>query len=589
MKNNQISHDPDGSIRSLRNGDLYTEYAYDADKNLSRLKTMLGTETLADNRYAYDGNGNRTEKRQPGGVTRYVYDALNRLTGAEYPDATEELFYDRAGNRTKRLYNGAEETYVYDPRNRLTRYTKGGVTTEFVYDRAGNLLKDDRAAYTYDAFNRVEKAETFDGHVQINRYDAEGLRHELEEDGRLVRFIFRGDEVVAEESMEDRIRYIRTDTLLASDAENARTYYHYASDEMGSVTHVIEGTEILNHYEYDAWGNLTACEEKVHNRFKFNGQQWDPITQQYYLRTRFYNPVIARFTQEDTYRGDGLNLYAYCRNNPVYYVDPSGHLSDCLKEAYLEARKNGMSKEDAYAYAKQVYEQNRAANSKPTVEVPDARGMTREQWRDAYRDARLESKPVNDLLRQIHDIEQKTGMRIPDVQMEVCIMVFENWSKYVYRNWETFSEIKNEGKCKHYFVQIPSEEISNKVEDLEKDLKIAFPRDLILFFKEVGAGYFWISAKDKIGIYNILSPSEIYDLYYPDEEEDWFATYRMSAWDNLENHLIAFCVFGEEDSLLYYAIDNGGIYYLSKGQKIADSLEEFLTLLDNEVDYFMKV
>ena len=43
----------------------------------------------------------------------------------------------------------------------------------------------------------------------------------------------------------------------------------------------------------------------------YYGQQIDPITQQYYLRTRFYNPVIGRFTQEDTYRGDGLNLYAY--------------------------------------------------------------------------------------------------------------------------------------------------------------------------------------------------------------------------------------------------------------------------------------
>jgi len=43
------------------------------------------------------------------------------------------------------------------------------------------------------------------------------------------------------------------------------------------------------------------------------------------LRARFYNPVIGRFTQEDIYRGDGLNLYAYCGNNPVRYYDPSGY------------------------------------------------------------------------------------------------------------------------------------------------------------------------------------------------------------------------------------------------------------------------
>ena len=330
---------PDGSIRSLKNGNLYTEYAFDADKNLTGLKTVLGTEVLADNHYAYDPNGNRTEKRQISGTTRYTYDALNQLNKVQYPSYAEELYYDRAGNRTRRTAKGVEELYKYDPRNRLTEYTKEGVTTQFTYDNAGNLLKDDKAKYTYDAFNRTEKVETFDGHVQINRYDAEGLRHEMEEDGRLVQFIFRGDEVIAEEKDSSVIRYIRGYDLIASDAESARTYYHYASDEMSSITHIVGAEQILNHYEYDAWGNATVCEETVENRFRFNGQQYDPITQQYYLRARFYNPVIARFTQEDTYRGDGLNLYAYCRNNPVFYVDPSGHWCDKKEKVFKDLMK----------------------------------------------------------------------------------------------------------------------------------------------------------------------------------------------------------------------------------------------------------
>ena len=40
------------------------------------------------------------------------------------------------------------------------------------------------------------------------------------------------------------------------------------------------------------------------------------------------NPVIGRFTQEDEYRGDGLNLYAYCGNNPVVYYDSTRNWSD---------------------------------------------------------------------------------------------------------------------------------------------------------------------------------------------------------------------------------------------------------------------
>ena len=72
-------------------------------------------------------------------------------------------------------------------------------------------------------------------------------------------------------------------------------------------------------------GNVLDSRQEVHNRITYTGQQFDNITQQYYLRARFYNPVVGRFPQEDVYRGDGLNLYDYCGNNPVIYYDPSGY------------------------------------------------------------------------------------------------------------------------------------------------------------------------------------------------------------------------------------------------------------------------
>lgn len=115
----------------------------------------------------YDGNGNRTHKHQLGGDTLYHYDPLNQVKMVEYPGYTEELFYDKAGNRTRRMAQDVEELYQYAPRNRLTSLTKGGVTTPFQYDNAGNLLADDKAQYSYDAFNRTTKVETFDGNVQI--------------------------------------------------------------------------------------------------------------------------------------------------------------------------------------------------------------------------------------------------------------------------------------------------------------------------------------------------------------------------------------------------------------------------------------
>ena len=57
---------------------------------------------------------------------------------------------------------------------------------------------------------------------------------------------------------------------------------------------------------------------------------YDKETGLYYYNARFYDPEDGRFLTQDTYRGenmepDTLHLYAYCANNPVNYVDPSGH------------------------------------------------------------------------------------------------------------------------------------------------------------------------------------------------------------------------------------------------------------------------
>ena len=73
----------------------------------------------------------------------------------------------------------------------------------------------------------------------------------------------------------------------------------------------------------EASGSITV-EETVPNRLRYNGQMADGLTGLYYLRARYYNASLGRFTQEDVIYNDGLNLYAYCNSNPVMYSDPSG-------------------------------------------------------------------------------------------------------------------------------------------------------------------------------------------------------------------------------------------------------------------------
>ena len=131
------------------------------------------------------------------------------------------------------------------------------------------MLSDGNRQYSYDAINRLKEVTDTDGSRQRNHYDAEGLRAELEENGRLVSFIFNDDKVVTEQSDNNTIRYIRGYDLISSDSEVAN-YYHYACDELGSITHITdEEGNILNRYEYDAFGNFTLKEETIENCFGF--------------------------------------------------------------------------------------------------------------------------------------------------------------------------------------------------------------------------------------------------------------------------------------------------------------------------------
>ena len=342
---------------------LHTEYAYNADGILNALKTSMQndiqSQLIAENYYSYDHNGNMLRKDTLQGSHQYKYDTLNRITNVKSPYGEEIFSYDRAGNRVNHKVMTAQdaivEKYLYDAGNRLMsveRLRDELEIEQYSYDKQGNMLSDGKLTYQYDAFNRCAMAES-EKVCQVNRYDAEGLRHEMEENGQLVKFIFSGNEVVEEEENDGNvIRYIRGLSLISSDSEKARCYYHYASDEMGSITHIVDGEKILNHYEYDAFGNTTICEEQIPNRFRYVGQQYDDLISQYYLRARFYNPVIGRFLQEDTYLGDGLNLFTYCQNNPLMYYDPSGHAGMVCADKYeqwKQLKDSGMTPAQALA------------------------------------------------------------------------------------------------------------------------------------------------------------------------------------------------------------------------------------------------
>jgi len=87
------------------------------------------------------------------------------------------------------------------------------------------------------------------------------------------------------------------------------------TDAAGTVTQT---------YDYDAFGNQKIENPADSNPFRYCGEYYDAETGTIYLRARYYDPSVGRFTRQDPAR-DGLNWYTYCNNNPIRFYDPTGH------------------------------------------------------------------------------------------------------------------------------------------------------------------------------------------------------------------------------------------------------------------------
>ena len=115
------------------------------------------------------------------------------------------------------------------------------------------------------------------------------------------------------------------------------TAYGYLYNLQGDVVALVNGsgTKVVE-YTYDAWGKSTGKTGTMAGTlgtvqpFRYRGYVWDEETGLYYLRSRYYKPEWCRFVSADSQLSKrdyftGLNLFAYCGNNPVNKADPNGH------------------------------------------------------------------------------------------------------------------------------------------------------------------------------------------------------------------------------------------------------------------------
>ena len=92
--------------------------------------------------------------------------------------------------------------------------------------------------------------------------------------------------------------------------------------------------------------------------------------------------------QEDTYYGDGLNLYVYCQNNPLTYIDPTGHSGHICDKKYNELKNKGPKK----LSPKEKEQIERYERDKAKREQKEAAKKKRSEERELKKKERAEGK-----------------------------------------------------------------------------------------------------------------------------------------------------------------------------------------------------
>lgn len=319
-----------------------------AQSGWDRLRLTLGYGTASSN----NGNVMSQQIEIPGKswAQSYGYDGLNRLVSASETawnsgQWARSFGYDRWGNLW-RSGGVNDDVHPFTPvaqsnfndRNQL-------LIQNSIYDAAGNQTAIGGFTFAYDAENRLVSS-TLNSITTNYVYDGEGRRVKKTRAGQTTAFVYDGlGRLVAE--------YGGTAALTGT--------VHLVQDHLGNVR-LLEGENgVVRRYDYKPFGEALVAgvngraitdgyessEALSELTTRFTGKERDQETGLDFFEARYFSSAQGRFTSPDPITvtpgrvadPQQLNLYAYARNNPLKYVDPTGMIIDLSQLSEEDKKK----------------------------------------------------------------------------------------------------------------------------------------------------------------------------------------------------------------------------------------------------------
>ncbi len=296
-----ISYNPKGQRERIKYGNgARTKYEY--DEKTFRLKRLLSTRN------------NGADKLQDLNYLRprgeHAADS-NRLNSTSVRQTTVGYSYNEHGSMASMPHLNVME---WDFAERLSHITRG--TTEAYYNYDGN---GERVRKVVEKGNIIEER-IYLGGFEIFRKRVNG-NLELERETLHI--------------MDDKRRIAVTETLtvnngmVVSNPASLQRYQLSNNIESASLE-LDENASIISYEEYYPYGETSYragrnVVETGLKRYRYTGKEKDEESGLYYHGARYYVCWLGRWTAADPAGlADGVNLYAYCKGNPVSLVDPNG-------------------------------------------------------------------------------------------------------------------------------------------------------------------------------------------------------------------------------------------------------------------------
>ena len=310
-------------------GKLTATQIRDARGFASNVRITRGDETLETFNTDYDGaTGNLlSRRRNNGALEEFGYDNLDRLLSVK--SGTDESMRVRYAPNGNILFKTGVGNFYYD------KNTRPHAVAEV--ENADGSIPGDALNTSFNDFGKIQLIEDVGKGLRMDfgyGPDRQRWYSELLSNGKVSRTtVYAGEyEKTTENGITREFYYLDGNTIVVR--QNGITGYYLAfTDNLGSILSVMDenGRKVFD-ASYDAWGRQTVTLNTIGLHRGYTGHEMLSEFDIINMNGRLYDPVLGRFFSPDNYvqmpdNSQNFNRYSYCMNNPLKYVDPSGHFA----------------------------------------------------------------------------------------------------------------------------------------------------------------------------------------------------------------------------------------------------------------------